>query len=355
METESLSVATAAFADDYASVSSPLPPIPALLPLGETPILPAVPDLAFETPSTSSPPATPSPAESLSPAGSFSRAKQLLAAKSVRAPGFVSNVSNRGVKTSSGSSWAIVDNCDMAQFRELVPHMAQEFPFELDDFQKRSIVHLERGESVFVCAHTSAGKTVVADYAISLCEKHMTRCIYTSPVKALSNQKYHDFKRKYADVGIITGDVSVNPAGSTLVMTTEILRQMLYAGSDIIRGVEWVVFDEAHYINDSDRGVVWEEAIILMPDHVGLIFLSATTPNVLDIADWIGRTKRKKVFIMETQVRPVPLRYDLLNNGKLTIVASLLFSPIAQRRERNLLSGTTADSSRTRACGDLEG
>ena len=337
-------MATACFADDYAGVSSPLPPLPSLLPLDETPILPAVPDLAFETPAEPSPSPS-SPAESLSPAGSFARAKQLLAAKSVRAPGFVSNVSNRGVKTSSGSSWAVVDNCDMAQFSELVPHMAQEFPFELDDFQKRSIVHLERGESVFVCAHTSAGKTVVADYAISLCEKHMTRCIYTSPVKALSNQKYHDFKRKYADVGIITGDVSVNPAGSTLVMTTEILRQMLYAGSDIIRGVEWVVFDEAHYINDSDRGVVWEEAIILMPDHVGLIFLSATTPNVMDIADWIGRTKRKRVFIMETQVRPVPLRYDLLHNGKLTMVFLINILSCSSKMLRELSSPSGCASS----------
>lgn len=342
LEMESLSMTTAAFADDYAGVSAPLAP----LSRGVS-SLPAVPELAFEIPSnrvedsaekdaensmensmensseTSAEKTAGTPtAGTLSPAGLFSRAKQLLAAKSVRAPGFVSNVSNRGVKTSSGSRWAVVDTCDMAQFSELVPHMAQEFPFELDDFQKRSIVHLERGESVFVCAHTSAGKTVVADYAISLCEKHMTRCIYTSPVKALSNQKYHDFKRKYSDVGIVTGDVSVNPAGSTLVMTTEILRQMLYAGSDLIRGVEWVVFDEAHYINDSDRGVVWEEAIILMPDHVGLIFLSATTPNVLDIADWIGRTKRRRVFIMETAKRPVPLRYDLLYNGKLTNVTS---------------------------------
>lgn len=103
-------------------------------------------------------------------------------------------------------------------------------------------------------------------------------------------------------------------------MTTEILREMLYNGSDVIRDVEWVVFDEAHYINDSDRGVVWEESIILMPDHINMIFLSATTPNVQDIADWIGRTKQKKVFIMETQMRPVPLQYDLIYENKVTTV-----------------------------------
>ena len=153
----------------------------------------------------------------------------------------------------------------------------------------------------------------------------MTKCIYTSPVKALSNQKYHDFKQKYEDVGIVTGDVSVNPTAGTLIMTTEILREMLYNGSDVIRDVEWVVFDEAHYINDSDRGVVWEESIILMPDHINMIFLSATTPNVQDIADWIGRTKQKKVYIMETQLRPVPLQYDLIYENKVTTVHVCLF------------------------------
>lgn len=234
---------------------------------------------------------------------------------------FIQNTNNRNITTAKKESlWGIVDNSDMSHFRSLVPHLAQEFPFELDDFQKRSIVHLERGESVYVCAHTSAGKTVVADYAISLCQQHMTKCIYTSPVKALSNQKYHDFKVKYEDVGIITGDISVNPTASILIMTTEILRELLYNGSDIIRDVEWVVFDEAHYINDADRGVVWEESIILLPDHVNMVFLSATTPNVVDIADWIGRSKSKKVYIMSTQFRPVPLEYNLIYDGKQTCV-----------------------------------
>ena len=235
---------------------------------------------------------------------------------------FVQNIKNTRITTAPTElAWGIVDNSDMSHFHSLVPHLAQEFPFELDDFQKRSIVHLERGESVYVSAHTSAGKTVVADYAISLCQQHMTKCIYTSPVKALSNQKYHDFKEKYEDVGILTGDISVNPTASILVMTTEILRELLYNGSDIIRDVEWVVFDEAHYINDADRGVVWEESIILLPDHVNMVFLSATTPNVNDIADWIGRTKSKKVYIISTSYRPVPLEYDLIYNGKVTCVS----------------------------------
>ena len=234
---------------------------------------------------------------------------------------FVQNIRNVGISTSLDNAYSEIDSSDMSNFRTLVPHLAQEFPFELDDFQKRSIVHLERGESVYVCAHTSAGKTVIADYAISLCLSHMTKCIYTSPVKALSNQKYHDFKLKYEDVGIITGDISLNPTASILVMTTEILREMLYNGSDVIRDIEWVVFDEAHYINDSDRGVVWEESIILLPDHVGMIFLSATTPNVKQIADWIGRSKNKKIFIMQTNFRPVPLEFDLIYQSKVTCVA----------------------------------
>ena len=233
---------------------------------------------------------------------------------------FVQNVSNRGISSNTVPMYGIKDTSDMSNFHKMVPHPAQIYPFELDDFQKRSIVHLERGESVFVCAHTSAGKTVVAEYAISLCLSHMTKCIYTSPIKALSNQKYHDFKTKYEDVGIITGDVSLNPSASILIMTTEILREMLYNGSDIIRDVEWVVFDEAHYINDMDRGVVWEESIILLPDYIGMIFLSATTPNVVDIADWIGRSKRKRVYIIETYYRPVPLEYNLLYDRKRTCV-----------------------------------
>lgn len=252
-----------------------------------------------------------------------SRARTCLEVK-VKDDTFVTNTSNRGITTTNRDlQWGVVDNINTGRFRQLVPNLAQDFPFELDDFQKRAIIHLERGENVYVCAHTSAGKTVIADYAISLCQQHMTKLIYTSPVKALSNQKYHDFRQKYEDVGIITGDVSINHTASTLVMTTEILRTMLYNGSDVIRDVEWVVFDEAHYINDAHRGVVWEEAIILMPEHINMIFLSATTPNVSEIADWIGRTKKKPVYIMETSHRPVPLEYRLIYSNKVTTVSEL--------------------------------
>jgi antiviral helicase SKI2 len=110
-------------------------------------------------------------------------------------------------------------------------------------------MRLERRDCIFVAAHTSAGKTVVAEYAIALSRKHMTRTIYTSPIKALSNQKYRDFRDKFEDVGLITGDVSINPDASCLIMTTEILRSMLYMGSDVIRDIEFVIFDEVREIS----------------------------------------------------------------------------------------------------------
>ncbi|CAH0514963.1 unnamed protein product [Peronospora belbahrii] len=211
------------------------------------------------------------------------------------------------------SEWASIVSIDVRNFHEKVPEMAMKYDFELDVFQKECVIHLERHECVFVAAHTSAGKTVVAEYAIAMSQKHMTRTIYTSPIKALSNQKYRDFRTKFGpdNVGLITGDVSINPDASCLVMTTEILRSMLYRGADIIRDIEWVIFDEIHYINDSERGVVWEEVIIMLPEHIGMVFLSATTPNHLEFSDWIGRTKKHKIHVISTNKRPVPLQHFL--------------------------------------------
>ncbi|KAJ7508688.1 ATP-dependent RNA helicase [Mycena galericulata] len=211
--------------------------------------------------------------------------------------------------------WAhVIDvNTPLTNFHELVPEMAHKYPFELDTFQKQAVYHLEMGDSVFVAAHTSAGKTVVAEYAIALAEKHMTRAIYTSPIKALSNQKFRDFKQTFSSssVGILTGDVQINPEASCLIMTTEILRSMLYKGADLIRDVEFVIFDEVHYVNDAERGVVWEEVIIMLPDHVNIILLSATVPNTKEFADWVGRTKKKDIYVISTAQRPVPLEHYL--------------------------------------------
>mmetsp|Transcript_11994 Transcript_11994/g.26099 ORF Transcript_11994/g.26099 Transcript_11994/m.26099 type:complete len:1429 (-) Transcript_11994:47-4333(-) len=221
----------------------------------------------------------------------------------------------------SRKSWAVTDYIPLTStndFHTMLPNPALTFPFELDDFQKQAVLRLERSECVFLAAHTSAGKTVSAEYAIALAMKHCTRAIYTSPIKALSNQKYRDFKSKFGDdVGLITGDMQIGADGSCLIMTTEILRSMLYRGADLIRDIEWVIFDEVHYINDSERGVVWEEVIIMLPEYVNLIFLSATTPNTIEFSEWIGRTKRKPVHVIRTNYRPVPLSHNLWAGGKL--------------------------------------
>lgn len=211
----------------------------------------------------------------------------------------------------AGREWAhMVDiKHGMPNFRELVPDMVKEWPFELDTFQKEAVYHLENGDSVFVAAHTSAGKTVVAEYAIALAAKHMTKAIYTSPIKALSNQKFRDFRQDFDEVGILTGDVQINPEASCLIMTTEILRSMLYRGADLIRDVEFVIFDEVHYVNDYERGVVWEEVIIMLPQHISLILLSATVPNTHEFASWVGRTKQKDIYVISTSKRPVPLEH----------------------------------------------
>ena len=233
--------------------------------------------------------------------------------------------------------WAIkVDvNSPVQEFHKQIPDMAYEWPFELDVFQKQAILHVENHDNVFVAAHTSAGKTVVAEYAIALSMKHMTRCIYTSPIKALSNQKFRDFKQTFEDVGLITGDVQLHQDASCLVMTTEILRSMLYNGSDVIRDLEWVIFDEVHYINDSERGVVWEEVLIMLPQHVNIILLSATVPNSMEFADWVGRIKKHHVYVVSTTKRPVPLEHYLYtgNSNKTTNELFLL-----QDAQKNFLT-----------------
>lgn len=213
----------------------------------------------------------------------------------------------------AGREWAhMVDvKREITNFQELMPDMARTWPFELDTFQKEAVYHLEKGDSVFVAAHTSAGKTVVAEYAIALAARHMTKAIYTSPIKALSNQKFRDFRLEFQDVGILTGDVQINAEASCLIMTTEILRSMLYRGADLIRDVEFVIFDEVHYVNDLERGVVWEEVIIMLPEHVTLILLSATVPNTYEFASWVGRTKKKDIYVVSTPKRPVPLEHYL--------------------------------------------
>lgn len=222
----------------------------------------------------------------------------------------ISKSKKKRMLTMEWAEWVDITQ-PVLDFDKQIPEPAHTYPFELDIFQKQAIIKLENHNHVFVAAHTSAGKTVVAEYAIALSQRHMTRTIYTSPIKALSNQKYRDFKKTFGDVGLITGDIQINSSSACLIMTTEILRSMLYCGSEVTRDLEYVIFDEVHYITDLDRGHVWEEVLILLPEHVNIIMLSATVPNALEFSNWVGMTKRKKVYVISTLKRPVPLKHHL--------------------------------------------
>jgi ATP-dependent RNA helicase DOB1 len=192
---------------------------------------------------------------------------------------------------------------------------AKTYPFTLDPFQREAVACLERNQSVLVAAHTSAGKTVVAEYAIALSLRDNQRVIYTSPIKALSNQKYRELQEEFEDVGLMTGDVTINPSAGCLVMTTEILRNMLYRGSEVMREVAWVVFDEVHYMRDPNRGVVWEETLIMLPHKVRYVFLSATIPNSTEFALWIAKLHNQPCDVVYTDFRPTPLQHYLFPSG----------------------------------------
>ncbi|VDD88900.1 unnamed protein product [Enterobius vermicularis] len=209
---------------------------------------------------------------------------------------------------------------DFIPLRSRTTEPAKSYPFVLDAFQKEAINCIDNSESVLVSAHTSAGKTVVALYglvlyAIAMGLREKQRVIYTSPIKALSNQKFRELQEEFSDVGLMTGDVTLNSEASVLVMTTEILRSMLYRGSEIMREVGWVVFDEIHYMRDKERGVVWEETIILLPDNVHYVFLSATIPNAQQFADWVVFLHHQAVHVICTDYRPVPLQHLIFPAG----------------------------------------
>jgi superfamily II RNA helicase len=188
------------------------------------------------------------------------------------------------------------------------------FPYTLDTFQQKAAEGIENGDHVLVTAHTSAGKSTVAEYAIIKAFLDNKRVIYTSPIKTLSNQKFYEFKRKFVDfgennIGIQTGDVKLNPDAQCTIMTTEILRNMLYK-EGCMDDLGYVIFDEVHYINDKDRGHVWEECIMKLPSHVVMVMLSATMANPEDFAGWVRSIKpEKEVHIVSTMYRPVPLQF----------------------------------------------
>ena len=196
-----------------------------------------------------------------------------------------------------------------------VPPLEQLFPFSLDDFQLEAIEALNQGHSVVVSAPTGSGKTLIGEYAIHRALAHGQKVFYTTPLKALSNQKLRDFREQFGAerVGLMTGDLTVNREASIVVMTTEIFRNMLYAeaeaGDDPLADVEAVVLDECHYMNDSQRGTVWEESIIHCPPVVQLVALSATVANAGQLTDWIEAVHGPTRLVMSA-FRPVPLQFS---------------------------------------------
>ena len=189
------------------------------------------------------------------------------------------------------------------------------FPFPLDEFQLQAIAALNQGHSVVVSAPTGSGKTLVGEYAIYRALAHGQKVFYTTPLKALSNQKLRDFREQFGDqnVGLMTGDLSVNREASIVVMTTEIFRNMLYAEADSsddpLADVEAVVLDECHYMNDTQRGTVWEESIIHCPPSVQLVALSATVANAGQLTDWIEKVHGPTTLVV-SDYRPVPLQFS---------------------------------------------
>ncbi|HEY4852008.1 MAG TPA: DEAD/DEAH box helicase, partial [Streptosporangiaceae bacterium] len=225
------------------------------------------------------------------------------------------------------------DGPELAAFRAL-------YDFEFDDFQKKACQALNEGHGVLVAAPTGSGKTVVGEFAAHLAVAEGGKCFYTTPIKALSNQKYADLVRRYgADrVGLLTGDNSINGEAPVVVMTTEVLRNMLYGGSSTLAGLSYVVLDEVHYLADRFRGAVWEEVIIHLPDSVRVVALSATVSNAEEFGDWLAQVRGGTTVIVDEH-RPVPLwqhvlagnrLYDLFTDDEHTRVNSELLR-VAQR------------------------
>ena len=195
---------------------------------------------------------------------------------------------------------------------------ARQLTFRLDPFQVTACEALERGHGVLVCAPTGAGKTVVGEFAVHLALAAGQKCFYTTPIKALSNQKHSDLVRRYGPerIGLLTGDQSINGDAPVVVMTTEVLRNMLYAGSEALQGLSYVVMDEVHFLADRMRGAVWEEVILHLPEEVRLVSLSATVSNAEEFGGWI-KTVRGDTTVVVDEHRPVPLWQHMLVGKRL--------------------------------------
>ncbi len=195
---------------------------------------------------------------------------------------------------------------------------AADYPFGLDEFQLSACHALASGRSVLVAAPTGAGKTVVGEFAVHLALREGTKCFYTTPIKALSNQKYHDLVSRHGhdQVGLLTGDNSINGEAPIVVMTTEVLRNMIYAGSSTLDELGYVVMDEVHYLADRFRGAVWEEVIISLPERIHLVALSATVSNAEEFGEWIAAVRGDSEVVVD-EIRPVPLWQQVMVGTRL--------------------------------------
>lgn len=221
--------------------------------------------------------------------------------------------------------------------------------YRLNPFQVQAVEAIRAGSNVLVSAPTGAGKTLVAEYAILEAVRRGKRCIYTAPIKALSNQKFRDFKADpEIDVGILTGDVTIHPAAQVLVMTTEILRNTIFESPHLLRDVDFVVFDEIHFLDDPERGTVWEESLIFAPPDIRFICLSATVSNVRELGEWLGEIRPHPIAVVESHERPVPLTYRLYTERNGT------FDLSRRERLRKDLTPPTRDRRRGRGAGPAE-
>ena len=195
---------------------------------------------------------------------------------------------------------------------------ADTFPFELDPFQIEACHALENGKGVLVAAPTGAGKTIVGEFAVDLVINSGGKCFYTTPIKALSNQKFSELSEKYGEskVGLLTGDTSINSEAQIVVMTTEVLRNMIYSNSSTINDLKYVVMDDVHYLADKFRGAVWEEILIHLSEAVQVISLSATVSNAEEFGEWL-QTVRGDTEVIVSEIRPVPLYQHVLFGNRL--------------------------------------
>jgi superfamily II RNA helicase len=238
--------------------------------------------------------------------------------------------------------------------------MAIQYPYDLDGFQKHAICAIHAEENVLVTAKTGSGKTLVGEYQIAYSLRKGGRVFYTTPIKSLSNQKFHDLKGMFPSVGIVTGDIKFQPDAQVVIMTTECLRNMLYKkGSSTeslgltagmsLTGLDAVIFDEVHYINNKERGKVWEETMILLPSDVKMILLSATIDGADLFAGWLGSLKNRRTWLIPTHHRVVPLKH--------CVITDLAKEPTVIMNSADRFDGTVYDKwlvSRKRICDEYE-